>query len=42
VAGEFGAAMASLKIESSGPFTGTKKAVLLQMEKSKTYYTTIN
>jgi len=42
VAGEFGAAMASLKIESSGPFTGTKKAVLMQMEKSKTYYTTIN
>jgi sugar/nucleoside kinase (ribokinase family) len=41
-AGEFGAAMASLKIESSGPFTGTKQAVLLQMEKSKTYYTTIN
>ncbi|MDN3654807.1 PfkB family carbohydrate kinase [Ferruginibacter paludis] len=41
-AGEFGAAMASLKIESSGPFTGTKEAVLLQMEKSKTYNTTIN
>jgi sugar/nucleoside kinase (ribokinase family) len=41
-AGEFGAAMASLKIETSGPFTGTKEAVLRQMEKSKTYNTTIN
>jgi sugar/nucleoside kinase (ribokinase family) len=39
--GEFGAAMASLKIESSGPFTGTKEAVLRQMEKSKTYNTSI-
>lgn len=41
-AGEFGAAMASLKIEYSGPFTGTKEAVLRQMEKSKIYHTTIN
>lgn len=27
-AGEFGAAMASLKMESSGPFTGTKEGIL--------------
>ena len=40
--GEFGAAMASLKIETSGPFTGTKEAVLKQMQKTKTYNTTIN
>lgn len=41
-AGEFGAAMASLKIESSGPFIGTKEAVLRQMKKSKIFNTSIN
>jgi len=34
-AGEFAAAMASLKIQSSGPFKGTEKEVLLFLDKSK-------
>jgi sugar/nucleoside kinase (ribokinase family) len=35
-AGEFAAAMATLKIESSGPFTGTEKDVLELLANSKT------
>jgi sugar/nucleoside kinase (ribokinase family) len=34
-AGEFAAAMATLKIESSGPFTGTKEDVLYLLENSR-------
>lgn len=34
-AGEFGAAMASFKIESPGPFNGTKEQVLALLEKNK-------
>lgn len=34
-AGEFGAAMASLKIESSGPFSGTEKDILALLELDK-------
>jgi len=34
-AGEFGAAMASLKIESSGPFNGTEKEVNQLLERSR-------
>jgi sugar/nucleoside kinase (ribokinase family) len=34
-AGEFGAAMASLKIESPGPFTGTKEDVVTVLSNSK-------
>jgi sugar/nucleoside kinase (ribokinase family) len=37
-AGEFGAAMASLKIESSGPFTGTRAQVLTVLNDSKKYF----
>jgi len=41
-AGEFAAAMATLKIEGSGPFTGTKEDVLdlLASRKDKVYYDT--
>jgi sugar/nucleoside kinase (ribokinase family) len=35
-AGEFGAAMATLKIETSGPFTGTEEDVLELLSNSKT------
>lgn len=35
--GEFASAMASLKIESSGPFTGNKKDVLRLLRNSKDY-----
>jgi len=40
--GEFAAAMATLKIEGSGPFTGTKEDVLdlLASRKDKVYYDT--
>jgi hypothetical protein len=34
-AGEFAAAMATLKIESSGPFTGTEEDVLQLLTNSK-------
>ena len=37
-AGEFGAGMASLKIESSGPFTGTKEQVIAHMANSKKHF----
>ncbi|WP_431216497.1 carbohydrate kinase family protein [Puia sp. P3] len=38
--GEFAAAMATLKIEGSGPFTGTRDEVLslLSSRKDKVYY----
>lgn len=38
VSGEFGAGMASLKIESSGPFSGTKEEVVAHMANSKKYF----
>lgn len=40
VAGEFGAGMASLKIQSSGPFTGTRQDVLTHIAGSKKYFNT--
>lgn len=42
VAGEFGAGMASLKIQSSGPFTGTKEKVLAHIAGSKKFFNTKN
>ena len=39
-AGEFGAGMASLKIQSSGPFTGTKNDVITHMANSKKHFNT--
>lgn len=40
VAGEFGAGMASLKIQSSGPFTGTSEDVLAHIAGSEKYFNT--
>lgn len=40
-AGEFAAAMATLNIESSGPFTGTKEAVYAVLEGNKRLITTM-
>lgn len=40
VAGEFGAGMASLKIQSSGPFTGAREDVMAHIAGSKKYFNT--
>ena len=42
VAGEFGAGMASLKIQSSGPFVGSSQQVMAHIASSKKYFSSKN